>query len=195
VTALPACLAANQVETCSAVPTSQRIGCICAQSVFNAIYNCESNLRLCLGSNLFDSDLQAELSDWHSVCDSYIGNSITTPILSTLTSTAPGLETCDILQKESACNSEAAIFDACTSSYSGLTASSDISKYSSCLCQTPLLSLQYLCEFLCSDTSSAGTSALTVLPAAKLCTNFASFMATVGLPKTLPDLANRIRWL
>jgi hypothetical protein len=125
------------------------------------IHSCDSEERLCLGSDVNDGSFQTYIRSWHSACDDVITFSPTTPALSSIT-VPYDPKFCNTVL--SSCARASISAAGCDGSYTG-------QQYSSCICQPPLFSLQYTCEFLGNTSCLLTTAALTGMAAYGLCPN------------------------
>ena len=147
VTAFPACqYIYSDFSTCSAYAAAssayQYYNCYCQQKFFDALFDCDSEERLCLGNGAEpDPHLSQEVSIWHSECDPIINYTPTTPIISSITASY-NLDYC--LTADQNCESLTQQRDVCTDDYDQGPAAS----LTSCLCQPPLLTLAYECSIL-----------------------------------------------
>ena len=101
------------------------------------IGSCNSEERLCLGSDSMDDDFTDDYYSWSSWCDPVVNYTPTTPVLSSIT--AP-YDVSYCLTASSACYSMTASRSGCTQS--------DMASASSCLCAPAVLSLEYTCSVL-----------------------------------------------
>jgi hypothetical protein len=125
-------------------------------------YSCESELRICFGSNVED-DLFAEAAlDWHSLCDGFINFKPTTPVISTYSATPTICDTA----VEAACLSAERVQNLCTT----LT---NLSALSSCQCQPVIMQNDFTCEYIGNVSCLAAPAATTNLIGYGYCSNFA----------------------
>lgn len=108
---------------------------------------------------------------WHSVCDTYINFTPTTPVLSSLTAT----------RNNNFCRSD--VIHNCLSASASNEQCSPLadnpSAHSSCLCQPPLILNFYTCLFLGNASCQVGTTAaLTNIPLYTFCSNAPEVIAT-----------------
>ncbi|PMD41721.1 hypothetical protein L207DRAFT_582152 [Hyaloscypha variabilis F] len=96
---------------------SQLLACYCNQPLLNAIYNCESEARICFGDDDEDTVIQNDLATWHNLCDTYITFSPTTPLVSTVSGGTVDFEACTV--GESACARQSVLVTSCSLSAKG----------------------------------------------------------------------------
>lgn len=125
-------------------------------------FSCESELRLCFESTDLDDNMVEGISSWHSVCDTYITYSPTTPVLSTITSTYDAAF-CE--SAELACLSEEVALDKCTTI-------TDISSFDECSCQPSILRYDYTCQYLGNSSCLGIEAAYSNLIGYSDCPNF-----------------------
>jgi hypothetical protein len=111
----------------------------------------------------------------HSICDSSITFTPTTPAVSTIT--APVDSRCGD-PFESACHQASDGVQNCQFSFSG-TASSSIEAKINCLCQSTLLSEAFTCEYVGNVTCSDKPVATSSLYGYGLCSNFPAFFQSM----------------
>jgi hypothetical protein len=102
------------------------------------LVSCENEVSLCVQSPILDGYYEQEVEFWHSVCDSLISFSVTTPITASLSLTMD-LDACD--QIYTACISGGMGRASCSSS---ATATIDLL---SCMCQPRMTSLYSVCLY------------------------------------------------
>lgn len=100
------------------------------------MFSCDNEARLCLESPSLDFYYQLEAANWHSACDTFISFSVTTPVISSLTST---LDQGACEQVWGLCESGLSSKTNCAST---ATASIDLL---SCMCQPAVTSLYSAC--------------------------------------------------
>jgi hypothetical protein len=170
------------VASSSSAATSyayQYYNCFCAQSYLNALYDCNSEMRLCLGKGgLPDAHLSEQLSIWHKGCDTALSYSPTTPIQSSITASY-NIDVCRTL--ELSCASLNNERDQCIfSQHSG-------PQLTSCLCQPPLLSLAYDCSVLVNVSCIQVPAHLTQMAEYGNCPNLAD---VITIPESLVRMPN-----
>jgi hypothetical protein len=124
-------------------------------------------MRLCFEDNWLDPSYESALSQWHSLCNTFITFSPTTPPVSTITVSYDAL--CNGV--EEACATAKLLFDQCDGSYTN-----DV-HFTSCVCQTRFLILDYSCEYL-GNTSCLDILANTSLLLGYNCPDFAAVIGT-----------------
>lgn len=130
---------------------------------------CESEMRLCFEDNSLDDTYQSALSLWHSLCNTFITFSPTTPAVSAINTSYDAL--CGNAIEED-CTTAQIILEQCSNSHT------DNVLFTSCLCQPQFLSLDYTCEFL-GNTSCLGVPAtLSSLAGYQICPNFGEIIGT-----------------
>jgi hypothetical protein len=170
VTAFPACeYVYNEFSTCSAYAAAssayQYFNCYCQQKYFNALFDCDSEERLCLGTGeLVDSHLSQQVSFWHSECDDKVNYTPTTPIISSITASY-NIDYCNTVKLN--CNSLTQERVLCDNIYQTGPAAS----LTSCLCQPPLLTLAYDCSILGNVSCIQVPAALTNMAEYEHCSN------------------------
>lgn len=134
------------------------------------LYSCESEARLCYESDTYDASISSYLANWHSVCDSYITFTPTSPVLSTLTTTFVLAATsnqayCNGIAQD-ACQSFSVSEVACLQINTAATGS----QFLSCACQESLLSLASVCLYDAAITcQSKSTAILGDVPLYSIC--------------------------
>ena len=120
----------------------------------DSIPSCEADVQLCLQSHMFDSQYEAEISEWHARCDNRISSSltVTTPPLPTITNPYD-MFACNRLYQS--CVKGDYETNRCSARY---LPSSSVS-YISCVCQKPIYSLMSECQYdgniSCKRTTAA----------------------------------------
>jgi len=204
ITAFPNCnLAYDARSRCSTAEAtggdSAYIPCACNQAVFNAVIGyvrafsvvqywrgsqdltgvlnrCENEERACFGGTTLDPLFQSIVGSWHSICDSHISFSPTTPSLSTVTPPA-SLDINFCTEVVSACQKADASMTACSMSNPNPV------DHSSCLCQPGLIHLAYTCEVLAKTSCLHSPAAITDLELYTLCSQLPAVLGTtVGAP-------------
>lgn len=169
---LPACV----IRHYSTTITGKKIHCH-THSVTTMVLmacRCESEYRLCFDDDSQDLPIENQLEIWHSICDSRLTFSLTTPVVSNIiTSFHPNF--CNTAV--SACDSGILSQSECSETYAG---HGSASAFSSCLCQPKLLSLAYTCNVLGNISCQLTPGAVTNMPQYKLCTNLLEVLGTVG---------------
>lgn len=165
----------NTVQQCNNTYGTNKnafLNCFCTQPLFNSIFGCESEQRLCFFNQNFDSSAQEVVANWHSDCDTYITFSPTTPVLSTLSRTI-NPDVCT--SAYSSCASMSYEIEQCSSSF---PSSSAIKSQISCACDTKILSLAYQCEYVGNVSCQMMSAELTNVFGYSLCSDFSSYFAT-----------------
>lgn len=147
VTAFSACqYVYSQFATCSAYAAASSAydyyNCFCDQNYFDALFDCNSEERLCLGTGQqIDQYLSNQVSIWHSQCDPRLAYTPTTPVQSSIT-VSYSTQACS--SAKASCSKLTNVRVSCTQNFqSGQEAS-----LTSCLCQPALLTLAYGCSVL-----------------------------------------------
>ena len=190
ITAFPACqYVYNDFSTCSAYAAassaSQYYNCYCQQKFFNALFDCDSEERLCLGSGAEpDPHLSNEVSVWHSECDPIINYTPTTPVISSITASY-NVNYC--LTVDQNCESLTQQRGICTNEYDQSSAAASLT---SCLCQPPLLTLAYDCSILGNVSCIQVPAALSNMAEYGHCSNLNAVLnlppSVVSIPTYLP---------
>lgn len=147
VTAFSACgYVYSQFATCSAYAAASSAydyyNCFCAQSYFNALFDCNSEERLCLGTGQqIDQQLSNQVSIWHSECDPHLAYTPTTPVQSSITASY-STQACS--SAKASCSQLTNARVSCTQNFQ----SGNEASLTSCLCQPGLLTLAYGCSVL-----------------------------------------------
>lgn len=136
---------------------------------------CESEYRLCFGDDSQDLNIENQLELWHSICDSRLTFSLTTPLVSNII-TSFQKDFCNTAA--SACDSGLLSQSECSETYAG---HGSTSAFSSCLCEPKLLSLAYTCNVLGNVSCLITPGAVTNMAQYKLCTNLLEVVGTVGV--------------
>jgi hypothetical protein len=171
----------NTVEQCNDMYGTNEnafLNCFCTQLLFNSIFGCENEDRLCFFNQDLDSSAQEFLANWHSDCDAFITFSPTTPVLSTLSVTA-NPDFCTSLF--SSCASASYEIEECSSSFPSPSA---IISQISCVCNTKILSLAYQCEYVNNASCQLTSATLSNVFGYSFCSNFGSYFATATVSLT-----------
>jgi hypothetical protein len=136
-------------------------------------HSCRNELRLCDQTLMYDNSFGFPIEEFHSVCDSVIGTSITTPATSTLTTTFDP-QACDIIY--TACQSAFVLRSSCKSSAS---ADRDLL---ACICQPQITTLYSVCYYDRNVSCVLELGAINAVPGRTFCNEFHS--ATVSLKTT-----------
>lgn len=132
--------------------------------------SCENELRLCFLNDGEDSEMQRAISAWHSVCDSHVNFSPTTPSISSLTTTYDNDYCGNVVGL--ACESEKALLEECSNIIN------DATKFSSCTCQPQILKYDYTCEYLANISCYETGATLSSMWPYSLCDNFGSIIGS-----------------
>lgn len=134
------------------------------RSTFSYHPSCWNEWRICQNSNEGDHNAQSVLSNWHSQCDN-----IATPTTPSLTTLPASVSQCPVQvrqQFQAACTQVIAAGNACYAQYPALSQSVP---YSSCVCQTSILSLASVCEYDGNKTCLGRTPTLSDIPLWSFC--------------------------
>ncbi|KAF2098859.1 hypothetical protein NA57DRAFT_56497 [Rhizodiscina lignyota] len=167
VTALPQCdyLYDTVDKFNSTAPGSAFVNCFCNQKLFNSVFDCESEQRLCFGNGDLDNTAEQFVDTWHSACDKKITFTPTTPSVSSITASY-NVQYCTTMF--AACASASIANQACESSFT------IPSERVSCFCQAPLLANEYTCAYLGNVSCIQTEAALSRIPGYSICPNFES---------------------
>jgi len=147
----------------------------------------EKEERVCLHSYEEDTEEQQVVANWHSGCDNFITFTPTTPALTSLVSSVAPLAVCSNI--ESICREAGSIASSCEPSYSDVAQSS---QFTSCLCQTSLLSAASVCEFDGNITCREETAALSNIALWQLCPSQAASFAQSNAQQTSESLPGAV---
>jgi hypothetical protein len=140
-------------------------------------HSCESQQRICHGTNIFDPDSEKYLSAWHSVCDQRSPLKPTTPVLSSITQ-APSHICPDAIV--TACQSATELIKC------GVTTGGS-EQVSSCSCQPSLLAQAWSCSYLGNLTCFETAASTENLPGYGYCSNFGNVISSLAV-SILPKL-------
>jgi hypothetical protein len=149
---------------------------------------CDSELRVCLGNGDIDGAFQPELMSWHSVCDGKLSATLTTPPISSITASF-NVDFCTTIF--SSCQSMEYELQKCSLSYTR-------QKYSSCICQSKLYSLEYTCEYIGNTSCVRTTAAVTDIVLYSYCSDFSQVFwgsGSITVSDGFIKDEEEIRWL